>query len=290
MTASTLRTATAILAACLACGCSASNPHDHIMKPDAMVQAPVPPPKVTDTPQATPLSTVAVQGTTQGVSVVIEGGGATRLISDALPGGGFCQDVPLQANQDNNISLYALGGDGRISQPTKITVTQSSSAPMPSVPYCSGVVGGQCGKTEICGNGKDDDCNGETDQCDPACNKCVDDDYEPNDQPVLVPMLDPGSYSLRICPCHDDWFSFRAQMGGVIHVLAEFQNSQMDLDLELYRAGPSGDGVGDKVASSMTKTNMEEINWTADMAGTYYLHAFVFGDMYGSGSYTLTVY
>jgi hypothetical protein len=142
----------------------------------------------------------------------------------------------------------------------------------------------------MCGNSKDDDCNGWADECDLACSGCEDDSYEPNDFPVNVPSLTKGSYPMKLCPCRDDWFAFNVNAETRINVSVEFSHAQIDIDARLYRAGPEGQGIGEQVASSTSPTDNEAIDWVTDAPGAYYLRIFPFRDEdEPSGSYTLRI-
>ena len=140
-----------------------------------------------------------------------------------------------------------------------------------------------------CSNGKDDNCNGFTDQCDTTCNGCVEDGFGPNWTPFFVPMVAAGTYMLAICPCRDDWFAFQAAQSDVIHVKATFSTAEIDLDLKLQTAADAEANSTNSVASSVTTTATEEINYTVTTAGLYYLKVYSYKKD-DFGKYTLTIY
>jgi hypothetical protein len=258
-------------------------------EPDAGTSAALQPPDVS-VPEQTPESEVAVRGNTVGSRVVIDSDAFDPLVVQVLPGGAFCRDVPLVANEVNTLLVYALGGDGRVSEPAVVDVTHDPAAAPPADGNCSGGTS-TCAEVEICDNGRDDTCNGRIDFCDLTCSGCVPDSFSPNHEPVRVPQIQPGTYDLRICPCHDDWFAFRVDAGERIHVRAVFSHAEIDLDLTLHPAGPEGNGALAPVAESRTSSNVEEIEYVAPVTGLYYLRAFAFPeDAMGSGDYRLTIF
>ena len=286
-----------VLLSVAAPGCQAGDPVTHgDADADAAPTAAIEPPELDPLPERTPYTSVPVRGTTSQGRVVTKGSPSGTLLTSVLAGGAFCQDVDLAPDAPTNLRVYALGGDGRVSMPATATVTYDPSAPPTGDMDCSGVLDPQCQAEEVCGtDGKDEDCNGFADDCDPACNGCTDDLFEPNDVPVNVPQAPSGTNDLTICPCRDDWFSFNVAMGDRIHAIITFNgdtsNGGIDLDMKLFRVGPDGTGTdGDPVATSAGTTGTEEIDWTADMPGTYLLRIYPFSaaDM-PSGSYTLTV-
>jgi hypothetical protein len=257
-------------------------------QPDAGSTAPLSSPEVS-VPQATPESTVAVRGTTEGSRLVIHNDATDPISVSVLPGGNFCRDVPLVAGQSNTLEIYALK-EGRVSAPAVVEVVHDPAAAPPADATCSGS-SSTCLEVEICDNGRDDTCNGRVDYCDLTCSGCVPDVFSPNHEPVRVPQIQPGTYDLRICPCHDDWFAFRVEAGETIHVRATFSTAELDLDLTLHPAGPEGNGAGAPVAESRGSGSSEEIEFVAPAAGLYYLRAFAFPeDAMGSGDYRLTIF
>jgi hypothetical protein len=281
-----------IVAGIAIAGCSADRPQTN--KPDAMqMEVTLDKPAIdTDTPTSTPNGTVAVRGTTNGSRIVVKGGAGDPSVAAALPNGGFCVDATL-AGGANTLSVFALK-DGLISAPATLTVTMDSAAPIPSNPMCLGMEMPMCvpedGSHGDCANGKDDDCNGLTDACDPGCNLCVDDALEPNNQPFFVPMVAAGTYDLSLCPCTDDYFAFTAaNAGDTIHVKATFDPATIDIDMKLQTTMAAEQGLPDNVAISQTTTGIEEITYMAAAAGTYYLKIYPY-DTTKSGSYTLTIY
>jgi len=71
---------------------------------------------------------VPIQGTAPaGASVFIVGGGTSGLATDANPTTGrFCLDAPLKKGAINNFEIRAQDPDKGMSEPVKVTVTQSA--------------------------------------------------------------------------------------------------------------------------------------------------------------------
>jgi hypothetical protein len=157
------------------------------------------------------------------------------------------------------------------------SVTQDNSAAQPANPTCSGNQG-QCAAHEICDNKIDDNCDGLIDQCDPECNGCVDDAYEPNDTAYEAPMISPGSHSgLKICPCRSDWFSFLLTKGQNLTVTVNFTGSPtIDLDIKLYKDSDAQMNIDNPVASSTGTTSREMFTYSAADDGTYDLKVFLY--------------
>ena len=237
-------------------------------------------------PERTALPTAAVRGRTSGALRVVVGiDGGDSQVAPVTPGGDFCVDVTLPAGEASAIVVHAIAESGAPSEPADLEVVQDAGAPEPPDPTCSG---NGCAAEEDCGNQVDDDCNALADQCDPACNGCVDDELEPNDVPFAVPALADGEYELALCPCRDDWFAFDLAAGGGIGATASFQHDGIDIDLQLFRQADAEAGIDSPVASSATTMDQEQITYTAAGAGTYYLRVYSFHND-GAGSYLLDV-
>src|SRR5262245_14290663 len=121
----------------LASGCMAEDPTIK-KKPMHMGpnQMPLDPPILMTTPALTPKDTLAVRGTTDGKQIVVKSTQGS-VAGTVFPTGSFCLDVPLLSGQPNMLSVYALGGDGRISMPVVVMVTQDSGAAVPSNATCN---------------------------------------------------------------------------------------------------------------------------------------------------------
>lgn len=281
-----------VAVAMAAAGCKADDPISGDGDGDGDVDAGpgdvLVPPTLDPVPETTPLDTVALRGTTNGSRVVAQGTGDGSVIASVLPGGAFCVDAALKAGMPTEMLLYAIGGDGRVSEPREVVTTLDPGAPEPSMPTCSASGGPTCDGPEICANGDvDDDCNGLADSCDTACNGCIDDVLEPNDVAVDVSMITSGDHTLQICPCRNDWFAYARTAGQRITVTATFAAGGIDIDLQLFRAGEGGLGMGDQVASSAGTMGTETIDFLVDMDGVYYLRIFSFSGT-DTGSYNLS--
>jgi len=282
-----------LLSLIVACGaCKAGDP---IKRPsgdeDAAPVADLPPPELLQIPEATPLTTVAARGNTEGTRVATVGSPGGTQVTVVLPGGSFCQDTPLRTDGPTDLRYYAVAGDGRVSQAAPATVTYDPGAPLPANANCGGDTD-SCQDAEECGsNDVDEDCNGWADECDLVCSECQDDPYEPNDLPINVPSLNAGSYDMKLCPCRDDWYAFNVDMGVQIHAVANFTHANIDIDMKLFKAGPDGQGTdGDAVASSATTTDTETIDYTTAAPGTYFLRVYPFRDEdKPQGEYSITL-
>jgi hypothetical protein len=283
-----------LLVACIAFspGCKAGDPVKHPSgDEDAAPVADLPPPELQAIPETTPLTTVAARGATEGTRIASVGSPVGTQVTVVLPGGTFCQDTPLRTDGPTELRYYAVAGDGRVSEAAPYTVTYDPSAPQPANGNCTGDTS-DCKDAEECGsNDVDEDCNGWADQCDLACSECQDDAYEPNDLPINVPTLNPGTYEMKLCPCRDDWYAFAANMDDRIHAVVNFTHADIDIDAKLFLSGPDGQGTaGDPVASSATTTDTETIDYTATMPGTYFLRVYPVRDEDNpSGSYSITL-
>ncbi|MBT8495659.1 MAG: PPC domain-containing protein, partial [Deltaproteobacteria bacterium] len=225
-----------------------------------------------------------------GQRVVVSGGPDITAETGILPSGTFCHDATLETDGATELELYTVDGNGSVSEAVVVEVSHDSSAPMPIDPTCSGSARRECTETEVCSSGGDDDCDGFEDACDSDCNGCQDDAFEPNDGPIAVPYLPGrGAYDLELCPCRPDWFAFFAQEGERIRVRADFDSAEMNLNLRLYpAAAPEGSNYVD---SAFGSGDSEEIDYTAEASGIYYLNVYVFSTDEDAkrGSYTLSV-
>lgn len=238
-------------------------------------------------PERSPLDTVAIRGRAANatrVALQLEGGQEAGVTS-VTPGGDFCFDMPLPAAAVSTFVLHAIDDVGAVSAAASVEVAQDAGAAEPAEPTCTG---GQCAADEDCGNDVDDDCNALVDECDPACNGCADDDLEPNDVPFSVPALADGTYPLEICRCREDWFAFELPAGGSVGATATFENVEIDIDLQLFRAADAEVGLDGAVASSMATTDVEPIDYTSAAGGTYYLRVYSFRAD-STGGYVLEV-
>lgn len=272
----------------LVAGCKVDPPDDSKENPDGgmgNLQKPQ-----ASAPDRTPLSTVAIRGSADGASrVVIKNVDAEQSsVNPLLPGGDFCVDSAIADGASVTYEVYAVAEDGNISQPATVEVSQDPGAPPPADPTCTD--GGECAAEEDCGNDTDDDCNGFKDECDPGCNGCADDYFEPNDTPFSVPMVPPDTYDgLKICPCREDWYAFLVGEGGIVHAKIDFEHDEVDVDMKLYKAEDAEMHSDTTVASSVTTMDTEEVNYTSTGPGMYYLRVYSFRQD-GQGSYSLTVY
>ena len=223
-------------------------------------------PQLEPVPAVTPYGILTVRGRAAASRVVVEGI-TNPLVTSVLPSGEFCIDVPLGGPGLYSFSAFALGADGQLSPstPTMSLERDPSAQRIPGARTCAGVDPAGCPEPiEICGNGRDDDCNNLVDEQDPVCNPCPDDLFEPNDDPAS-PRIEPARYSdLVICPGDPDYFGVFARAGDVIHARIEFRHAEGNLDLHLL--GRNGRTV---LARSTTLTDDELVTVTASTSGDY---------------------
>ena len=237
------------------------------------VGGPLPPPAGSSgpdvtAPERTPLDVVAFRGHAVGATrVVVERDGVSN-VGAILPGGDFCIEATLPASTRSTFQVRGISEDGEFSDATEVEVTHDPAAAPPSDPTCAGDEEA-CAAEEDCSSSIDDDCNGLSNGCDPACNGCAEDDLAPNHTPYEAHALAPGTYSLQVCPCSEDWFAFEVGAGDAVQVDATFSHADVDIDLRLYPSD-SGD-FAEPVATSSGTTSSESIDYISDGGGTYLL-------------------
>lgn len=251
---------------------------------DGSVEAPPAAPQLETLPERIPYPLATLRGRAPGARRVLLRGGPNPVTTTVLPDGAFCLDVRLSEMRDYEFSLYAQGTSGVLSaSATVASVTYDASAPRPpSGSTCSGADPVACSLpvSEICDNGRDDDCDGRTDASDSDCSTCDDDALEPNDD-TNAPAVSPGRYdNLQICPGNDDYFRIRANAGETIRATLLFVHASGDLDMALYAANGT-----DRLAVSETSDDDEMLSFTATEAGFYTL--FVYGYEDAENSYSL---
>ncbi len=246
---------------------------------------PPPTPELEPVPMRTPYPVVTIRGRAPLSRRVLVQGAGNPLASAVLPDDTFCVDVPLAAATAYMIEVSGQAPSGLLSVvPAMVSVELDPAAPpVPGATTCSGADPAGCvGATEICGNSRDDDCNGLTDALDPACATCADDPLEPNDAPD-APRIDPMRYdNLKICPADEDYYGVFARMGQVVTARTFFSNAMGDLDLELFDT----DGTT-SLARSNSTTDAETVMATAMRDGQYVVR--VFGYSGASNTYALDV-
>ena len=253
---------------------------------DAGVEATLGAPVLSNIVVTTPRDTVAIRGTSNGERIAVIGGPGGTSLASILPGKNFCTDVDL-GDGDTELTVYSVG-NGLLSEPIFMTVTKDAAAPVPSDPTCSGMNEPVCDVAEICDNELDDNCDGYVDICDQGCVACEDDALEPNDFLINVPTIGPDVYQLKLCPCRDDWFSFSANAGQRIQATADFLHEEMNLNMRLYQATPTGE-QGDLANFSFSVTDQEVIDFTVEEAGIYFLRIYILAGGEKQGAYQLTI-
>jgi hypothetical protein len=279
--------------------CKAGAPSFHAPSPDggagsssAGAREPAAPPAVAPAapsvtaPELTSLSTVALRGSSPGAAqIVVQAGDATTEVSAVLPDGTFCIDVPLQAGEVNPIKVFATG-NGKASAPALVSVVQAPNWPAPANGTC----------TISSGGGSAPSCNDAAAACDPRCNGCPEDAYQPNFSPAQAPAIAlRSSYpGLQLCPCRADWFTFVLYKGQHIKLQASYQKTaDFDLDLGLYRGAdvlpqPTGNpSVVATTAGTSDGNATRTIDFTATDGGAYYLQIAATTDAKAHGSYAL---
>jgi hypothetical protein len=236
---------------------------------------PIPPPPAprldaVATPVPWPVATL--RGRAMDARRVIVRGSDNPIASTVLPDGTFCVDVPLPTPMAYGFEVLAQNEGGVFSEmaATADVVFDPGAAPIPGLVTCNGMDPAGCASaTEICDNGRDDDCNSLVDGRDPACATCVDDVFEPNDG-VDAPRADPGRYEeLRMCSGNQDYYGIYARMGDTISVRLFFTHADGDIDMELL-----GTDRATVVATSMTMTDDESLTHVATATGEHKLHVY----------------
>jgi hypothetical protein len=241
-------------------------------------------PPVVVTAETTPNASAAVRGTAPGASlVVVQTGGAKNVVARVLPDGSFCADVPITVGA-NTLRVTVLG-QGNKSQETVALVVRDPTAAVPTSPTCGAVppTTGACSDAQA--------------TCDPQCNGCAEDAYQPNFIAGQAPALGmKRAYQrLQLCPCRTDWFTLVAHAGQSIGITATYAKaSGFDLDIALYRgadvlptmgsAAPVAASAAGTSGSNATRT----ITFTATVGGSYYLRVSAPTGTTGRGSYELT--
>jgi hypothetical protein len=262
------------------------------LEADASVPSGLEPPRLsTAIPARTPLASVALRGTATGSRIIVKGGATGTLVKLPLPTGEFCIDLPLNPGASTKVAVHTLDS-GLVSLPAEHVVVQDPTAPKPQNPYCEPpACAGQCPASEsACADGKDDDLDGWTDDCDPDCNGCVDDAFEPNSVPAAVPLL---SYDrtevLMLCPCHDDWLAVFIEADKTLEVQLTAAEPGLEVHMKLFRP-EDAEKDGYKTAAALgaaTSADPEKhLSWKADETGMYYLRVYA-PDSKGSGEYQL---
>jgi hypothetical protein len=221
-------------------------------------------------PAITSLPTAALRGSSPGAAqIVVQTAHAVAEVGVVLPDGTFCVDVPLSASELNPLKIFAVGG-GKSSAPVLLDVVQTAGGPAP--------VNGTCATANGGGGSRCSDA--QTAACDPRCNGCPEDAYQPNYTPTQAPAITlKGSYgNLQLCPCLDDWFTFVLFGGQHITVQATYQKrADFDLDLGLYRGAdvlPQVTNAPTLIATTAGTSGDQAtrtLDFTATQGGAYYL-------------------
>ena len=95
-----------------------------------------------------------------------------------------------------------------------------------------------------------------------ACESCVDDAFEDNDDLAGAVPIPPGEHEGQICAGDQDWFSVDVCAGGTLTVDLVFANASGDLDMGLRSAD------GSLIAASASATDDEQIVYTVDHDAT----------------------
>jgi hypothetical protein len=91
---------------------------------------PPPPPVLDAIEQITAYPSVPVHGSSRpGTNVLITDASGNTITASVESSSRFCLDVMLLSDQENNIQLQAIDGNGRMSDPVFLTVQQSGTPP-----------------------------------------------------------------------------------------------------------------------------------------------------------------
>ena len=145
---------------------------------------------------------------------------------------------------------------------------------------------------EDCGNGIDDDCDGDRDCADSECSEdtscdetCPDDGFENNDTRETASPIGLGVFDgLMVCTGDNDHYVVSLDAGDELTVHLDFVDAEGDIDMSLV------DSEGRVVASAGSVSDDEEIALTIASSGDYFISVRLFSDEGAPGNtYTLTV-
>ncbi len=268
-----------------ACKTSVNHEGTTSFLPDAGSATPPATPVLDPLPDTIPYTVATLRGRAPDAKRVIVEGGANPSASSVLPDGTFCVDVPTPNPGSYMFQVFAQNDVGLLSNGSAmVTVAFDPSAPpITGAMTCGGADPAGCaGSVEICGNGRDDDCNGLIDDRDPACVTCPDDALEPNDS-TSAPRITPGRYdNLQVCPNNPDYYGVLLHDGETIIAHIYFSTAAGNLDLELLDT----DGTT-ALERSTSVTDDEMVMHTVATGGVYWLH--VFGTGGAANTYSLDV-
>jgi hypothetical protein len=102
---------------------------------------------------------------------------------------------------------------------------------------------------------------------------CAPDPFEPNDSAAAAAALPAGTHNgLTACDSDDDFYRLNLTSGQQVSLQALFTHAEGDIDMVLL------DPSGTQVASSLSVTDDENINYTASQSGAYALHVELYRD------------
>lgn len=259
--------------------------------PDRMMELPPGPPTVDPRPPpVTPYNIITFRGFADGRRVFIESNGLNPQAVLVGSGGTFCADIRVTNPGSYLFDLRAFSSDGQLGDglEQRISVTYDPSAPdIQGLLTCQGVSPKECeGQIEICDNMRDDDCNNLVDQADPACNPCIDDELEDNDD-ASAARIAPGNYAgLQLCPDDPDFYGVFLREGEVLDAQIDFTHTEGDLTLDLY-GFDRGNGERPLLDRSDSIDNGESLTFTATASGQHVLG--VYGSSDTQNVYDLTI-
>lgn len=252
---------------------------------DAQMAMPPSPPVLDTVDSPVPWPNATVRGRADGARRVIVEGMGNPVATSVLPDGTFCVDLPMPVPMTWSFEFFSQSPQGLLSSMGTIAdiVFDPAAPPIAGALTCSGGDPAGCsGMTEVCDNGRDDDCNGFVDERDPACATCTEDAFEPNDD-TGAPRVDPMRIDdLRICPGNEDYYGVFARVGDTIDVRVLFVHAGGDLDAQLLDVDRAT-----TVATSTTLDDDEVLSWIATSEGQHVVRVFAAGG--ASNGYALDV-
>jgi hypothetical protein len=271
----------AILAALAACTASAPMPPPP-QPPNGSASPMTLAPPMVGMPDVVSSAPLGLRGSSPGATmVVVQTGAAVNPVGLTLPDGSFCVDVPLVAGS-NTLHVVALS-QGNMSAETIVKVTLDPSSP---------------NKVATCVPPQDTTttCTGTDAPCDPLCNGCKEDAFQPNSQPSQAPAINMKStYHLTMCPCRAQWFTFVAFKGQPVGFTASYPSgTTFNLDLALFRAGDvlpqitSAAAVATSTSGTSGSNTTRALTFTAPSGIAYYLRIAPSAGSSGHGDFTLT--
>ncbi|MEM7447391.1 MAG: PPC domain-containing protein [Myxococcota bacterium] len=229
-----------------------------------------------------PWPIATVRGTAVDARRVLVRGPGKPVSVSTQSDGSFCFDANLQSQGLFEFELLAQNSRGLVSENALyVTVEHTDNAPfIQNATTCSGGSPTGCsGTVEICGNGRDDDCDGATDDADSECQSCDDDVLEENDN-ITAPIIETPAAFNSLNLCDDDYYGILANAGDTIVATVSYSGSG-NIDIQLIDVNTS------TVLVTAATNGSEQISFTVEAGGRHALR--VYSPQNDQIFYTLTL-